>query len=151
MILQGSSKIPFRTASHQRITYNTSRKPVWKDPWADTPFRESLKRGEQRVSHCLTYVHDLRLKHLSLARLAVGSHGDAGCWVPNHASLDWPVHGTSSSSTGDSHSCTLWCPFPRGHGGPRSATANHSCMQGRGNWEVQTLKTAQEQIPDLPT
>lgn len=79
------------------------------------------------------YVHDLRLQHLSLARLAVGSHGDACCWVPNHAPLDWPVHGTSGGSTSDSHSWTLWCPFPRRHAGPGSATANHSCMQGRGN------------------
>lgn len=90
-------------------------------------------RGKGQQGRSLTYVHDLRLKHLSLARLAVGSHGDAGCWVPNHASLDWSVHGTSGSSTSDSHSWTLWCPFPRRHAGPGSAAANHSCIQDRGN------------------
>lgn len=95
------------------------------------------KNYNQEHWNNLTYIHDLRLQHLSLARLAVGSHGDAGCWIPNHSSLDWPVHGTGGSSTGDSHSRILWCPFPRWHRGPGSITTNHSCRQAKGNWEMQ--------------
>lgn len=71
MILQGPSKIPFRTASYQRITYNTSQKPVWKDPWADTPFRESLKRAE---SAALPYL-------CSWPETEASVFGQAGCWL----------------------------------------------------------------------
>lgn len=104
---------------------------------AVTLLEESTKTKSREHCSYLTYIHDLRLKHLSLAGLAVGSHGDAGGWVPNHTSLDWPVHGTGGSSTGDSHSRTLWCPFPRRHGGPGRITANHSCRQAKENQEMQ--------------
>ena len=92
---------------------------------------ESINTTSRDPGSCLTDIHDLRLKHLSLARLAAGSHGDAGCWVPNHTSLDRPVHGTSGGSTGDSHGRGLWGPFPRWHGGPGGVTANHACGQAR--------------------
>lgn len=60
----------------------------------------------------LTYIHNLRLKHLSLARLVIGSHWDVGRGVPNHTSLNGPVHGTGGGRTGDSHRGILWDPFP---------------------------------------
>lgn len=130
MMLQGLAKCHLGQLHSRGLPMGQARSRSWKDRGADGP--SDVRRKEQWVKS-LTYVHDLRLQHLSLARLAVGSHGDACCWVPNHAPLDWPVHGTSGGSTSDSHSWTLWCPFPRRHAGPGSATANHSCMQGRGN------------------
>lgn len=96
-----------------------------------SPSKKCVKMKSKGCGNHLTHIHDLRLKHLSLARLAAGSHGDAGCWVPDHTSLDRPVHGIAGSSTGDPHGRTLGCPLPRRHSGPGSTAANHAYRQGR--------------------
>lgn len=138
MTLQGSSETPLTATRHGRgMTWTADRALVWK----------GLRSGDSRLSKHgnersralggLTYTHDLRRKHLPLARLAAGSHGDAGRWVPDHTSLDWPVHGTGGGGAGDSHG-TLWCPIPRWHSGPGSVTANHACRQAKENWAAVT-------------